>query len=234
MYHSIGQAQPTARFKSSRTLSSMQPYLHVLTQIKKIFVTTDSCNYAIGVVMEQNHDNGRHHVAFISRTFNLHEKNYAAHDLELLGIVDTLKTWRSYLYGQKFVVHTDYHPLKYLETQESLTPRQVRWFERVSMFDYDIIPIRGKSNQVANGLSKQKSKTTGSSKYPKGLLTRVMQKTSVMGAMQILVPGSRLTKMLISEYLPDQLFNELLRHPKEPFEVRNGFLFPGSRLCIPD
>ncbi len=54
-----------------------------------------------------------------------------------------------------------------------------------------------------------------------------------MGATSTLVPGSRLAKTLISEYHDHPLFNELLWHPKEPFEVRNGFLLRGSRLCIP-
>ncbi len=56
----------------------------VLTQFdakKKIFVTTDACKYPIGGVMEQDHNDGRHRVAFISRTQNQHEQNYAAHDL---------------------------------------------------------------------------------------------------------------------------------------------------------
>ncbi len=57
---------------------------------KKIFVTTDACKYAIDAVMEQDHEGRRHPAAFISRTLNQHEQNYAAHDLELLGIVDTL------------------------------------------------------------------------------------------------------------------------------------------------
>ena len=43
--------------------------------------------------MEQDHEDGMHPVAFISRTLNPHEQNYEAHDLELLGTVDNLRTW---------------------------------------------------------------------------------------------------------------------------------------------
>ncbi len=70
-----------------------------------MFATAYACKYAIGAVMEQDQDDGRHTAAFISRTLNKHEQNHAAHDLELLGIVDSLGTCRCYLYGQKFVVH---------------------------------------------------------------------------------------------------------------------------------
>ncbi len=42
----------------------------------------------------------------------------------------------------KIFVHTDHYPLKYLETQEFLTPKRISWLERISMFDFDIVPIR--------------------------------------------------------------------------------------------
>ncbi len=67
----------------------------VLTQFdpkRKKFETTDACNYAIGAIMEQDHVDGCHLVAFISRSLNQHGQNYAPHDFELLGIVDTLRT----------------------------------------------------------------------------------------------------------------------------------------------
>ena len=41
-----------------------------------------------------------HVVCYESRKFNEHEKKYATHDLELVGIVHALKMWRNY-FGQK-------------------------------------------------------------------------------------------------------------------------------------
>ncbi len=101
------------------------------------------------------------------------------------------------------------------------------------MFEFGIVPIRRKSNQVADRLSRRKSRTTGPNGYSEELLSKVMQKTSFMGAMSTFVPGSRLTKTLISEYYEDPIFNESLRHSKEPFEVKNGLLFRDSRFCMP-
>ena len=108
--------------------------------------------------MEQDRQDGRHPVTFISRTLNPHEQNCSAHDLELLGIVDTQRTWRCYLHGQKFIVHTEHRQLRYLEAQEFFTLRQVRWLERISKFAFDIVPIQGKSNTVADGRSRQSSR----------------------------------------------------------------------------
>ncbi len=77
---------------------------------------------------------------------------------------------------EKFVVYTDHHPLKYLETQDFLSPRQVRWLERLASFDFDIVPIKGKSNQVADGLSRQSIPNKTSHEYSEELLKEIMKK----------------------------------------------------------
>ena len=183
--------------------------------------------------MEQYHADGRHKFAFTSRTLNPHEQNYAAHDFELLDIVDSPRTSRCYLHDQKFIVDTDHHPLRYLETQEFISPRQTRWPERISEFDFDIVPIKGKSNAVANGLSWQSSRTNESQEYPKELLKKVMNKTTFIGALWIDVPNKRLVKTINEVYKKDPDFKEIIWQPKEPLEVREGLLYDELRLCMP-
>ena len=126
--------------------------------------------------MGQAYEDDRHPVAFISRTLNTHVQNYAGHDLELVSIVDTLRTWRCYLHGQKFIAHTDYHSLKFLEIQEFLTPQLVRWLELLAIIDFEVVKIKDKSNQVADGLSWQSSKTIRSYEYSLYVLQKVMKK----------------------------------------------------------
>ena len=85
---------------------------------------------------------------------NPHEQNYHAQEQELLAIVEVLRHWRSYLHGQTFLVQTDHASLQYLTTQDHLTPRQVRWLERLIDFDFKIVHISGKINLVADALSR--------------------------------------------------------------------------------
>ena len=73
-----------------------------------------------------------------------------------------LRAERGYLHGRKFVAHTGHRPLKFLETQEFLTLRQVRWLEQIFAFDFNIVPIKGRSNQIVDDLSRRSSKTSGS------------------------------------------------------------------------
>jgi hypothetical protein len=73
---------------------------------------------------------------------NEHEVNYVTHDLELAAIVHTLKMWRHYLLG-----------LRYLFDQTKLNSKQARWMALLSEFDFEIKHIKGKENKVADDLS---------------------------------------------------------------------------------
>lgn len=71
-----------------------EPVLKTFNEDYPIIVTADGSKTAIGAVLEQDHPEGRFPVAYFSRTLNGAEQNYAAHDLELLTIVDALRVWR--------------------------------------------------------------------------------------------------------------------------------------------
>lgn len=72
-----------------------------------------------------------------------------------MAIIYALQTWRPYLHGSKFKILTDHHPLKYLDTQKTLSRRQARWVEFMQEFDYEVAYIKGKANIVADALSRQ-------------------------------------------------------------------------------
>ena len=71
-------------------------------------------------------------VAYVSWQFKDYETRYPTHDLELVAIVFTLKTWRHYLYSVHCVILPDHKTLKYLFTQKQLNVRQGRWLETLS------------------------------------------------------------------------------------------------------
>jgi hypothetical protein len=53
-------------------------------------------------------------IAYASRQFKNHERNYPTHDLELAAVVFALKICRHYLYGSKCEVYTNHKSLKYI------------------------------------------------------------------------------------------------------------------------
>jgi hypothetical protein len=93
-------------------------------------------------------------VCYESQKLNEHEVNYVTHDLELVTIVHSLKMWRHYLLGKKFVLMTNQCGLRYLFDQPKLNARQARWMALLSEFDFEIKHIKGRENKVADALSK--------------------------------------------------------------------------------
>ncbi|GJT04612.1 putative reverse transcriptase domain-containing protein [Tanacetum coccineum] len=90
-----------------------------------------------------------------SRQLKTHEENYTTHDLELGAVVFTLRLWRHYLYGMKFVVITDHKILQYILNQKELNLRQHRWIELLSDYDCEIRYHPGKANVMADALSRK-------------------------------------------------------------------------------
>ena len=141
-------------FQNLKDAVKSAPVLQLADPAKPYIVTCDASDVGIGAVLEQESENGPHPVAFASRKLSGAERNYPVHERELLAIVYALKEWRPYLHGSRFVIKTDHHPLRYLDTQTNLSKRQMRWMETLQEYDYEIVYVQGKFNVVADALSR--------------------------------------------------------------------------------
>lgn len=101
-------------FQEIKTRLISSPILAYPDFTKQFKVTVDASHLGCGGVISQDHDGHDSPISFISRTFKKGEKNKAIIEKELFAIHFALKTFRHYLYGQKFVVYTDHKPLIYL------------------------------------------------------------------------------------------------------------------------
>jgi len=124
----------------------------VIPDVGKSFeVYCDASHLGLGCVLMQE----KKAVAYASRQFKVHERNYPTHDLELAAIVFALKIWRHYLYGAQFRVFSDHKSLKYLFDQKELNMRQRRWMEFLKDYDFELLYHPGKINVVADALSRK-------------------------------------------------------------------------------
>lgn len=75
--------------------------------------------------------------------FHLHkfsdaQWNYRTHEQELLANLEALMAWEDKLLGRKFKVITDHRSLEFFQTQGCLPPRQSKWWEYLSRFNFDV------------------------------------------------------------------------------------------------
>jgi len=73
---------------------------------------------------------------------------------ECLAIVLALEKFRKYLWGVKFILHTDHKPLIYLLKHGESTRRLTRWALALQEYEFDVMHVKGEENGIADMLSR--------------------------------------------------------------------------------
>ena len=111
---------------------------------------TDASNEGVGVTLRQIQNGREVAIAYAGRDFNSAEKNYSTAEREALA-----KKFEPYLYGRKFVLHTDHHSLKWLMSISDPSGRLARWSLLVQQYDFEIIHRQGAAHANADALSRR-------------------------------------------------------------------------------
>ncbi|GFU76717.1 transposon Tf2-9 polyprotein [Trichonephila clavipes] len=99
-------------------------------------------------------DKEEHPVEFASRLLNPAERNYSTTEREALAVVWALNKFRGYIDGASITVASDHQPLRWLMKLKSPTGRLARWALQLQSFNLNMEYIPGKSNVVADMLSR--------------------------------------------------------------------------------
>lgn len=101
---------------------------------------TDASALGLGGILMQWQANPRvlKPVAYFSRQTTKEERYLHSYELETLAVVCSLKKFRPYLLGSKFMVYTDCNALRYTLTKRDLIPRIARWWLQITEFDFDV------------------------------------------------------------------------------------------------
>ena len=149
-------------------------------------------------------------IAYYSEKLAGARSRYSTYDMEFYAIVQAIKHWRHYLVHQEFVLFTDHDALRHLDSQAKVPSRHPSWIAYLQQFTFSIQNQSGKTNRVANALSRRHSVPT-------------VMHTSVTGF-----------SALANLYPKDTFFGRFIRDAtagiSDDYSLQDGFLFRGLRL----
>lgn len=118
-------------------------------------ISVDASDLAIGGSLDQLHDGQWSPLAFFSKKLSTAEQKYSTFDRELLAMYTGVHKFRHYIEGRAVTIFTDHKPLVgAMSNAADRSPRQTNHLSFVAEFCTDIQHISGKSNVVADALSR--------------------------------------------------------------------------------
>lgn len=126
---------------------------------KAITIKCDASDDGIGAVMTHEIDGRERPVLFVSRALTKAERNYPILHREALAMVFAMEKFYRYVFGRRVKIVTDHKPLVSIFGENKSKPAVVasrlqRYIVRLSIFDYEIVAIKGRENVVADCLSR--------------------------------------------------------------------------------
>ncbi|KAL5517714.1 hypothetical protein EMCRGX_G003317 [Ephydatia muelleri] len=177
------------------------------------------------------------------------EKKYSQLEKEGLAIVFGVKKFHQYLYGRKFVVHSDHKPLQFLCKEDKPVPtmasaRIQRWALTLSAYDYRIVFRAGNENSNADGLSRLPLRESPSSVPVPGDTVLMMEALSDMGSAVSATAIkswtdrdpvlSRVRRMVLHGWQQQEGVDfQPYQQRKHELSVEDGCVLWGSRVVVP-
>ncbi|GBG75266.1 hypothetical protein CBR_g19900 [Chara braunii] len=145
----------TSAMKKLKQALIEYPVLKVADPSLPLVVTTDASQYGIGAVLQQDDGNGYRPVEFMSARMPSEKVATSTYERELYALKQALDNWKHYLLGRHFKVYSDHETFRWLKTQAKMTPKITRWAAEIDQYDFELKPVKGKYNVVADALSRR-------------------------------------------------------------------------------
>ena len=191
-------------------------------------------------------DGSEHPISFASRTLTKAERNYANLEQEALAVIFGVKKFHQYLYGQQFILETDYKPLESLFNKKA-TPAMAaagiqRWALTLAAYNYTIKYKPGIEHGNADALSRLPLPVRPQTMPvpAKTVWTMELVDSTPAGVKEI-QEGTR-TDVLLSQVVkfvkngwPSRNKDEALQpyFEKKELGIQDGCLLWGNRVAVP-
>lgn len=133
-----------------------QPPLLVKADVSKPFMLhTDASGTHVGaVLMQEQVDGTLQPLSYFSKKLKPTETRYSTTDREALAVVLACRQFYHYLWGTRFMIKTDHQPLITVFKKKTKCPRMNRWILEMRDYVYNIDYKSGRTNVVADQLSR--------------------------------------------------------------------------------
>ena len=150
-----GAAQQTVFDALKKEVCTEGKVLRLQNPDQPLIWHTDWSNVGIGAVLGQMDDAGiEYMIACISRSLNVHERNYSSPQGEMLAAVWAVKTFHTYLHGEDFTLATNHQPLTFLMKKPDLVALHARWAITLQHYTFTVVHRPGVQHQNADCLSR--------------------------------------------------------------------------------
>ncbi|GBG88381.1 hypothetical protein CBR_g47080 [Chara braunii] len=214
-----------ASFKQLKYALTHYEVLKLPDPDKPFVVITDANQYGIGAVLAQQEGPKLRPIEYMSKKMPSKKLAASTYERELYALYRALVHWRHYLLGIFFYVRSDHETLRWIKTQPVLSDALKGCIQVIDMYDYQLDPIKGPYNKVADALSRRAD-------YLGALVTE-------FGI------SNDLTRSLVEAYQGDTVMSEIIRKFQakdkkilDEFTMVDGLLFLEKagfkRLCVPN
>ena len=158
-------------------------------------------------------------MAFFSEKLNEAKNKYSIYDLEFYAMVKSLKKWRHYLLPKEFIVFTDNQALSFLNRQEKLSQRHIKWMEFMQAYTFSIKHKKGTVNKVVDTLRRRNL-----------MVQRVELESVRISVMKEMYPNDEDFKEI---YMTCQEMGDKCHTNFFEYLIQEGLLFKSGKLCVP-
>ena len=186
------------------------PVLKLPNFDKPFEATVDASGLDIGAVFSQE----GHPLEYFSEKLSTSRQNWSTYEQELYALVHALKQWEHYLFANTFILLPDHFSLKFLNSQKTISRMHARWLQFLQRFNFVIKNTSGKSNKVADALSRN------------GILLTTLQSQ--------IIAFDHVPTLYPTDTDFRSIWETCSNHkPYKDYHIVNNFLFKGDVLCVP-
>jgi len=129
--------------------------LQIVDYSKPYVIEVDGSDSTVGAVLMQKVDGKCDKpVAFASQKLTPTQKAWSTIEKEAYASIWALDKFRGWIFGQSVTLYSDHNPLTYISESATKSSKLMRWYLALQQYDVTFCYKSGKSNVVADCLSR--------------------------------------------------------------------------------